>query len=125
MNSNISEHFVEIQSQSGQKSSGIIKIRQLGLKERMTTGFKKLGFFWLIALGVLFIPILHFILVPLFFFLGLFFCIRICMQLELVDQGNGKCPACSNEIVFGSARPVWPLNEICPKCAEELTLNLK
>lgn len=94
----------------------------LPTKYRLLISFKKFIFFFLLALGTLFIPVLHFILVPLFLCVSVFMAVQtykvkyklyienstICLDCNvqlfkfylLTDELKFKCASCGTQYLI-------------------------
>jgi hypothetical protein len=109
-------------------TEGVLEIHRFNPSERMMNAIKKLVLWWLIAIFSVLIPVMHFVLVPLFFFLGIFLSYRSYKSTGRVLAGTLKCPHCQAEIQIKPNELHWPLSEICQSCARvvrisELTKN--
>lgn len=78
---------------------------------------------WCVAVACVLIPVLHFILVPAFFFLGIFLAIRtMALKVEIVS-GSISCPHCSKLMMLPKAAALWPHTEICQECGSNIRIN--
>lgn len=104
-------------------TEGSVVINSFEKKERLVRAFKKLVLFWVIAIFSIFLPAAHFVLVPLFFLLGLL-SFRKTMKAEgEVLEGRILCPHCSSEVLITKEMLVWPLKEICQSCVRVLQIR--
>ncbi|WII71854.1 hypothetical protein QJS83_15425 [Bdellovibrio sp. 22V] len=99
------------------ETQGSVQIHLSSPPERMSQALKKIGIFWGIALVSVLIPVFHFVLVPLFFGLGIFFAIRSYKSEGKVLGGETSCPHCGTKVEIKPAELQWPLSEICQNCA--------
>ena len=79
--------------------------------------------FWAFAAGCVFLPGLHFVLVPTFLVAGIVAGVRHGRDTEIVSRVRGACPRCGQEQDFGAGNrltPTWTLD--CPACHNHLTL---
>ena len=93
--------------------------------ERALRALKAGGLFWAVAAGCVFVPVLHFVLVPSFFVIGLAVGIKHLSDQEIVSRVRGTCPRCGlqQDFVAGNRlTPSWELD--CPFCHNHLTLTL-
>ncbi|SRR6266496_851355 len=93
--------------------------------EHALRAFKRGGLFWAVAAGCVFLPVLHFVLVPSFFVIGLAVGIKHLSDREIVSRVRGTCPRCGLEQDFAAGNrltPSWELD--CPACHNHLTLTL-
>jgi len=92
---------------------------------RLARAVKGAGVFWAVAAGCVFLPGLHFVLVPTFLVVGFAAGFRNLRDAEIVSRVHGACPRCGLEQDFAAGnrlRPVWTLD--CPACHNNLTLTL-
>lgn len=107
------------------QSEGLLRVHTTNPSERLMQGLKKLGMFWGIAVLSVLIPVFHFVTVPLFFCLGLFFFYRGYKSEGLVLGGEVNCPHCSAVVHIRPSNLEWPVTEICQSCARVLRMKLK
>ena len=92
-------------------------------KLRTRVALKKLAIFWGIALVSVLLPVVHFVLVPLFFFLGFFFAYRGFKSEGQVLSGETTCPHCGTKVVVKKQELAWPITEICQGCARVVRME--
>ncbi|MGH7316681.1 MAG: hypothetical protein ACREJS_10520 [Candidatus Rokuibacteriota bacterium] len=81
---------------------------------RVLTG---LGTFWALALGGLFIPVAHFVLVPAFLVAGIIMAIKRSREDRRLVVVHGACPRCGAEQAFeGGGRFENGRSLDCPAC---------
>jgi hypothetical protein len=93
--------------------------------ERVMRALKAGGAFWAIAAGCVFLPGLHFVLVPTFLLIGVAAGFRHLRDQEIVSRVRGACPRCGLEQEFAAGNrlaPTWTID--CPACHNTLTLTL-
>jgi len=81
--------------------------------------------FWAVAGGCVFLPGLHFVLVPTFFIVGVAAGFRHLRDVEVVSRLRGACPRCGREQDFAAGNRLtstWTVD--CPACHNSLTLTL-
>ena len=92
---------------------------------RAERALKAGGVFWAVAAGCVFLPGLHFVLVPGFLLAGVVISFRHLRDQEVVSRVHGPCPRCGLEQDFAAGNgltPSWELD--CPACHNHLTLTL-
>jgi hypothetical protein len=91
-------------------------------KARLRRALKGLAGFWGAMVVSVFIPVAHFVLVPSFFFIGIWQFFRRLRQSEQLRGAHGRCPDCGTEQDYelGSAR--LPQSVTCGSCHRGLTL---
>lgn len=89
---------------------------------RVLTG---LGMFWALALGGLFIPVAHFVLVPVFLAAGIVMAVKRSREDRRLAEVRGACPRCGAEQTFpGSGRFEQGKSLDCPACHGTFALAL-
>jgi len=116
---------IEANVSDERREPGYVMVKYFSPPEKMTQALKKLGLFWGIALVSVLIPVFHFVLVPLFFFLGIFFGYRSYKSEGRVLGGETHCPHCKNEVKVKPAELQWPVSEICQNCARVVRMEKK
>jgi hypothetical protein len=93
--------------------------------QRLARAAKALGTFWVIAAGCVFVPGLHFVLVPTFVVVGLAAGAARLRDRRTVAGVHGVCPRCGCEQDFASGNRLaatWALD--CPACHTNLQLTV-
>lgn len=91
-------------------------------KQRLFRAVKALFIFWGLAIVSILIPLLHFILVPLFFLIGLIVPFFTYSKTTTILGGVGKCPFCSKKFDITATNNSWPLNDLCTHCRRHLQI---
>jgi hypothetical protein len=107
------------------RSEGFVEVELFHQSDRMKLVLKKLAIFWSISVLSILIPVFHFVTVPLFFFLGIFFAYKSSKSEGKVLSGETTCPHCQNKVIVKEAELQWPLSEICQNCARVLRIEKK
>ena len=74
--------------------------------ERVARVFTGLGMFWALALGGLFIPVAHFILVPTFLTAGIIMAVKRSREDRRLAEVRGPCPRCGAAADVQGRRPL-------------------
>ena len=93
--------------------------------QRLTRAARALVIFWAVAAGCVFLPVLHFVLVPTFAVIGLVMGAARLRDQQTVTRVHGECPRCGREQDFASGNRLaasWPLD--CPVCHTNLQLTV-
>jgi hypothetical protein len=117
---------VLIKSRSDLKSVGSaqLKVTFFAKAARIYRAIKAGLICWLIGVFCILVPILHFVLVPAFFFLGLFMLMQQwSLRLYLEDGQTIHCPSCKGELLLKCGAFDWPKREICSHCRADLQLD--
>jgi len=89
---------------------------------RLRRALKGLAGFWGAMVVSVFLPIAHFVLVPSFFFLGIWQFFRRLEAAEQVRGAHGRCPDCGTEQDFELGSRRFPQSVTCAGCHRGLTL---
>ncbi|WP_413561303.1 hypothetical protein [Bdellovibrio sp. HCB209] len=118
---------IEIESNvmDDRHTSGYLEIKVFNPADKTRTALKKLAIWWGLSILSILIPVFHFVLVPLFFFLGFFFARKGYMSEGQVLSGQTACPHCGTEIKVGKGELNWPVTEICQSCARVVRMEKK
>jgi hypothetical protein len=93
--------------------------------ERVGRAFAGLGMFWALALGGLFIPVAHFILVPVFLVAGVVLAVKRSREDRRLAEVRGPCPRCGAEQVFKAGGRFEPGRGFdCPACHGTVALDV-
>lgn len=121
----MNEQTLTIEANTGDDklTTGVAMVHLFGKNEKLMRAGKKLGLFWLIAVFCVFLPVVHFFLVPGFFLIGLFMFYRVMQTDGEVLSGKIPCPLCGKEVELGREFLNWPLKEICQGCVRVLRIR--
>lgn len=100
------------------RSTERVEVHTLTTSERGISFLKTLGLWWGIALGSVFIPILHLILVPTSLLVGGILSIRRLSLNQQIVAGRALCPQCQKDLVISKAPFAWPKRIQCVGCTE-------
>jgi hypothetical protein len=107
---------VKIQGSQGKVTTGNVEHRIWEKKERTLRGIKALGISWGLCLVSVLIPLLHFILVPLFLLAGPFAFFWVTAQEQIILGGKGECPECLLTFDIARSAAKWPISDVCNHC---------
>jgi hypothetical protein len=108
-----------------QTTTGHVWRRDFTRTDRMTRALKMGGIFFGVTFITLFIPVLHFVLVPLFLLLTVVFGFNAWMEKGEVLKGEVLCPNCSEKFLFSREAEGWPKSQRCPKCTFLLSFDIR
>ena len=104
-----------------QRAAAVIVEQSPG--QRLARALGGLGLFWGLALGGLFIPVAHFVLVPTFVAAGIIVAVKRAREDRRLLLVRGACPRCGIEQEFKpGGRFVRERSLSCPRCHGNLTL---
>jgi len=100
----------------GHESSGEVYIQEYDEKARLKRALQMLGLCWGGAILAVFLPIVHFVLVPGLFLGGIFLAVYMHGIHSLVLGGKGICPSCGQDLPIAKGLDEWPLEDVCTAC---------
>lgn len=100
-----------------------VDVRTLSFSERLLNGVKGLAVCWLAAIAFVFVPVMHFFLVPLAALAGLILFFRKASLKEVIAETVIICPVCKNQIKVSGQAFNWPIREMCENCRNDLVLD--
>lgn len=104
-------------------SGGTARVRALRLAERGKNALRRLGLFWGLGLLCVLLPLVHFVLVPLFLLLGLYFALATASVERFVVSGSVSCPECRKPFLLTPAPEHWPLEQLCAGCRHHFKIS--
>lgn len=121
------EKTIEVIASVGDQRIGLgrVSVREFTPNQKLGNALKKLLLFWLAAACCVVIPALNFILVSLFFVLGIIAFSKTIKLNGKVIKGQAECPHCKHHVKIHSALLAWPLKEICQSCGRAIRINKK
>lgn len=79
---------------------------------------------WGGAIGAVFLPLLHFVLVPALLFAGPIAYFVISRSRAKMLGGQGTCPACQQPFVIGAGQTSSRFYDLCTACRKEVTVEI-
>jgi hypothetical protein len=118
-------HAVRIQSLDGKETVTEVSIRDLTIKERALSALKWLGVFWGVMLAFVPIPMVHLVMVPLFFLIGpiaavIAFQVKRRVGKSGVGDSSVVCPLCGKPVDLSGQRIRERFKDRCPSCLNDL-----
>jgi hypothetical protein len=107
---------VQITSARDHHSEGTVSLQSWEKKERTARAFKALGFTWIGAIVAVFLPLLHFVLVPALLVAGPLLFFWVAGREQVILGGKGTCPDCGKEFEIVRSPVKWPLTDLCNHC---------
>jgi len=103
---------------------GTAEIRYFNSKDVLLKSLQNLFMFWGLALLSVFLPVVHFILVPLFLILGVFLSVRARKVRGEFISGQVACPRCGTVLTIKHAVFIDRIKEICQNCAVVINVEV-
>jgi len=110
-------------SHDSQKARASIAMLSLSQSDRFITAFKKSSLFFALAIGSVFLPVLHFVLVPTFLIVTVIVFMKGMKQTSWVVTGYTQCPQCKKWVEISPQYYTEPLRTSCSQCGERLLLK--
>ncbi|MCB0310333.1 MAG: hypothetical protein KDD42_03810 [Bdellovibrionales bacterium] len=104
-------------------TAGRAIVREWDGRARRRRALKFLGGFWALAAISIVIPIAHFVLVPVFFLVGIISAFIIAFQSSQIFGGAAECPACGEIFKVAKNLNRWPVSDVCEHCSANLRLE--
>ena len=93
-------------------------------KDCLKRALQRLGLFWLLAVGSVFLIIVHWVLVPGFFIAGPIVAVMTYKTKQAAEKCTGPCPSCNEEIsVKMEPKDTLPKWTYCPSCNNPLHIE--
>jgi hypothetical protein len=109
---------------SSTPASATVTIQSFDKRERVRRALKGLATFWGAALGSVFIPVAHFLLVPSFALYGAYTFFERLGARQIVVAAEGTCPDCGKpQKLETGGRWRLPRNVACRYCQRSLRIS--
>jgi hypothetical protein len=93
-------------------------------KDRLKRALKRLGLFWLLAIGSIPIIFAHWVLVPGFFIAGPIAAMMVYRVGQAFEDASGQCPNCNESITIKlEAKDSLPKWTYCPSCNKAIQIE--
>ena len=105
------------------RTTATVTIASFDRPERVRRGLKGLATWWAAAVGSVFIPVAHFLLVPSLGLFGVYTFFERLGAAQVATAATGVCPDCGKEQTLDVRGP-WrvPRDVACRHCQRSLTL---
>ncbi len=108
-----------------QSTQGFVERREYPTSERLRRMFKVGGLLFAAAFAAVFIPILHFVLVPVLLLCAMIFGVATWLDKAEILRGEFPCPQCQKLNTLPRASESFPQTSRCQHCYFTLKLDLK
>ena len=106
-------------------TEAIVRLRRYSRPARVRRSVLGLAQFWGLALAAIFVPVLHFILVPALALAGPIVARSRWLERATVLDARGRCPGCDAALNIRLNLAAKPeLSFRCPDCGRPLTLRI-
>lgn len=103
---------------------GLAEIRNFSPCEILQKSIKQLVMFWGLAIVSVLLPVVHFILVPLFFVMGAYLAVRARKFKQEIISGSVNCPQCKQPVTIKKSPFLEEHTEICQNCTSVVKISL-
>lgn len=114
---------VVLKSDSEHHSEGIVKIQYFNREQRLGRALKIFGLCWGAALVAIFLPLIHFVLVPTLILTGLIVPGFVYFRESRILGGEGTCPKCQAPFQIEKSANEWPLTDLCTQCRSQIIIE--
>ena len=108
---------------SGETTNGEIIIVEYSRAQIISKTLRNTILALLITALLLFIPLLHFLLVPIGIITTIGIFIRTSGTRSIITSGHAPCPACGETIMLAKRNYRMPLKDICENCHREVVIK--
>lgn len=110
-------------TEDGKTTEGFAVRRDFSVQERVLRAGKVFGILFAIGIGTVVVPLLHFILPPLFLLTACVFGTTTWLETSEVLEGEIACPNCTTLMNIPREAEEWPLKRRCAGCSYLLTVK--
>ena len=115
-------HPLQLSGYHGEPTPVRLVVATFDRPARTRRAVKGLAGFWGAMVVSVFLPVAHFVLVPSFFFIGIWQFLRRLKVAKLVRGAHGRCPDCGTEQDFELMSRRFPQSVTCGSCHRGLTI---
>lgn len=109
----------------GRSARGQMMLTPLDRSARLRRAGKSLAAAWAVAFATIFVPILHFVLVPGFLAFGLYLFVKVSRRQTAPSGGIVPCPACEAPLPVVPEILDGPRRDACPGCRIHYRMELE
>jgi hypothetical protein len=114
----------QLKGYSPTPTAATVTVQSFGKKERVRRALKGLATFWAAALGSVFIPVAHFLLVPSFALYGAYTFFDRLGAAQIATAAEGTCPDCGyTQKLDTGGRWQVPTEVACRHCQRALRIS--
>ncbi|MES2965357.1 MAG: hypothetical protein V4760_15845 [Bdellovibrionota bacterium] len=108
---------------SGRSSIGRAHVVDVDMNERFKRAAKRGLAFFGVAIVFLPVPLIHFVLPPIFLIVSIAAFVTTFRQTRIVPSIDGTCPACGAIVEFKNHRFDGHQKDVCPSCRQHLKIQ--
>jgi hypothetical protein len=107
-----------------QRAQGSVDIQEFSEKMRFKRGMLALALGLTLTAASVFIPVLHFFLVPLGLIITASISISRFKTAALIISGEGSCPICNARFRIMKRKSAFPFSDICEGCSRSVVIEI-
>jgi hypothetical protein len=106
-------------------AAAVVTLRRRGRRDRLAAVARTWAICWLAAVVAVFLPVLHFVLVPALLLGGPLYALSLRNEHTTLMSAGGACPACGAEVRHTQMRRASPSVALrCDGCGRALELAI-
>lgn len=109
---------------NGAHNTGEAQVEQISLGQRIGKALLCLFVGLVVTAFSILVPLLHFILVPVFLMFTIVATIMAGASGERITSAYGNCPGCSKQFQIHARAPRFPFQDVCDHCHRAVTVEL-
>jgi hypothetical protein len=109
--------LIRIRDSAREPVTSALEVENIPFPSRVLTGVGVLLGCWALAVATIFVPLLHFVLVPGFFFAGPVLGWLAAKNTVVVKSTVITCPKCGKETGIEPRSKGWPVGLRCSHCS--------
>ncbi len=119
-----SQRPVTIHARNETTQAGVFLEKHFTSSQRIRRASQVWAIMWLLALASAFIPIAHFLLVPVFVIAGPTLGYLRYQQQHIPQAVEGQCPSCQQHFRLAlDQRTTLPYRDVCPHCDKHIQIR--
>jgi hypothetical protein len=107
---------LQIRDSAREPTPATLELEPIPFASRLGRGAVRLLAAWALAVGCVFIPLLHFVLVPGFFLAGPVLAWLAVRKTVRVTSASVTCPKCRKDSAIEAGTTGWPVSMRCVSC---------
>ena len=120
----ISNKKIVLSYENKATQTGSVELSYWSKAEQMKKSILSWVSCWILAIVSIFLPGLHFVLVPTFLVLGPALFFYFSRQQAMIISGKGKCPHCNEKLLISKGPLRFPIEELCTACRKNVIITL-
>ena len=118
------ERKVSLVGTEGRVGEGQVSVVFVSPGQRYLKALIRGGLGLIFSFASVFIPILHFVLVPFGLLITAFLVFRAFSVTSFIKEGAGQCPYCQGSVAIFKRSATFPFSEVCEHCRRALRIEV-